>query len=244
MRIAQITDTHIGPQPGPFDGFDVRANLLRVLAEIERANVDLLVISGDLAAEQGEPPAYRWIAEQLETWPTDVLILAGNHDDPAAMVASLALESALEGADLVSVRESPDAVVYGLDTSSAHLSEPQLEWLGRMIDEDERLPIVFMHHPPLDCGCRFMDSHDPLLDREHVFGRLREIGVRHVFSGHYHTYTVVEREGVRVVVCPSTMMQISRESEGFAVEHDRPGYLVIDVEGGAVRSEVQFLNGS
>ena len=240
MRIAQVSDIHISADGGPFDGFDVRENFLRVLSEIATADYDLLVLSGDLAADEGHFAAYPWIREQIECLPIPALVMAGNHDDPRALAESFGLLADSRRGSLVGKRVFDGVAVYGLDTSSDSLPPCQLQWLEEDLAAEVRLPIVFTHHPPVHCGCRFMDRYFPLRGRERVWRRLLRAGIEHVFCGHYHTYKVAAQDGAQVVICPSTAMQLSQTSPGFAVEREDPGYLEITWEAGVLRWQVHY----
>lgn len=80
-----------------------------------------------------------------------------------------------------------------------------------------------------------MDAHSPLKHRDKTWQQIVDLGdIRHVFCGHYHTHKRVERDGIQIVICPSTLLQIDQQSADFEIEHRRPGYLEIAVEGGDV----------
>jgi len=242
MRIAQLSDIHISADCGHPRGIDVRANFSSVLSEVRRGEYDLLVLSGDLALDEGHVDAYPWIAAQIAGLPMPVLVMAGNHDDVTCMVVDFGLEQQFVDGQLRWKRTLDGIAVYGLDTSSGALAEDQIAWLESGVVRDGQRPIVFLHHPPLDCGCRFGDRHTPLLNRDDVWRRLAGIpGVDVIFCGHYHTHKVVERDGVRVVLCPSTELQISQDSERFQVEHERPGYLEIRIEPDRVAWDTHYL---
>jgi Icc protein len=236
MKIAQISDTHISADGRLVDGVDGRDSLTWALREAVRTQCDLVVLSGDLAATKNDWGAYPWIAEQVSALPIPTHVMSGNHDGTPEVVRAFGLANDYTGGSLRSSSVHDDVAVYCLDSSSERLPEEQLEWLR---EEHARrsgtTPLVFLHHPPLPCGCRFMDSHEPLENRDHVWQRLIELqAFKHVFCGHYHTHKVVERDGIRVVLCPSTLLQIPQDSVGFAIEHKRPGYLEISVLDGEV----------
>lgn len=243
MRIAQLSDIHISVDGSHPRGIDVRTNFQRVLAEVCRGTYDLLVLSGDLAATRRHGAAYAWIARELRQLPIPVLVMAGNHDDRARMIVEFGLEHELIEGNLNAKRRFSDATVYGLDTSTSMLSEGQVAWLEQSIASDPQRALVFMHHPPVDCGHGFMDRYQPLLNRGEIWRPLSAIrGVDVLFCGHYHTHEVVEKDGVRVVFCPSTELQISRESEAFQIEHQRPGYLEIIATPEDVTWHVHYLD--
>ena len=237
MKIAQITDTHISADGGPRDGVDMRESFLWALDAVRASGCELLVLSGDLVGTDVDFDAYPWIAQQVAALDIPSLVLSGNHDDTRRLAEAFDARDAFRDGCLFDVREMAGVVIYGLDTSSQRLSNRQLEWLeADLARRRGARALLFLHHPPIVCGCRFMDSHGPLLDREKVWRRIVDLGaIDHVFCGHYHTHKVVERDGIQVVICPSTMLQISQQSVGFEIEHRRPGYLEIDVDDDGVR---------
>lgn len=58
LIIAQVSDMHIGPSDGLYSGIKVRKKFLDVLQVLAKKPLDLLVLSGDLSALEGEPEAY------------------------------------------------------------------------------------------------------------------------------------------------------------------------------------------
>ena len=63
LKIGQISDLHIGEDENLVQGIDVRANFQKALRSKSIEDMDLLVLSGDLANEDGEPGAYRFVFE-------------------------------------------------------------------------------------------------------------------------------------------------------------------------------------
>ena len=92
MKIIQITDLHL-PAPGQsLWGLNPYERLESALADIEalHADAELCVISGDLA-DKGEPEAYGWLADRLASFPLKTVLMIGNHDDRAALRATMVL---------------------------------------------------------------------------------------------------------------------------------------------------------
>ena len=85
MRIAHLSDPHL--MRGPLAA-EPAANLAdaigRALAIEPRP--DCIIISGDLA-DTGHPDEYSTLRTILRRCPIPVHIGAGNHDDPAALIA-------------------------------------------------------------------------------------------------------------------------------------------------------------
>ena len=80
LKIGQISDIHIGESEEFVQGIDVRKNFLTALNSPSMKDLDLLVLSGDLANEDAEPGAYKYIAQVLEDYAKPWCIIPGNHD--------------------------------------------------------------------------------------------------------------------------------------------------------------------
>ena len=55
LKIGQISDIHIGEDASLVQGIDVRKNFLAAYCSESMKDLDLLVLSGDLANENAEP---------------------------------------------------------------------------------------------------------------------------------------------------------------------------------------------
>jgi Icc protein len=242
MKIAQISDIHISADGRLVDGVDTRESFTWALREAVGTACDGIVLSGDLAATTNDWAAYPWIAAQVAALPIPTHVMSGNHDSTDAIVDAFSLAGDYRQGTLRSTSRHGDVALYCLDTSSEQLSIEQLDWMAEHhAAQRETTPLLFLHHPPIECGCRFMDSHSPLENRAQVWQRLVQLGdFKHVFCGHYHTHKVIERDGIRVVLCPSTLLQIPQDTPSFAIEHARPGYLEISVSKGEVSARAIY----
>ena len=81
LKIGQISDIHIGEDESLVQDIDVRKNFLDALNSDSMQELDLLVLSGDLANEDAEPGAYKFIADQIKSVSCPVCIIPGNHDN-------------------------------------------------------------------------------------------------------------------------------------------------------------------
>jgi 3',5'-cyclic AMP phosphodiesterase CpdA len=77
LKIGQVSDIHIGEDENLVQGSDVRANFQKALHSKSMEDIDLLVLSGDLANEDGEPGAYRFVSEQVKDFRVPVLVIPG-----------------------------------------------------------------------------------------------------------------------------------------------------------------------
>lgn len=242
LRIAQISDIHITPDGSLTKGVDVQAQLLSVLDKLTAQHFDALVVSGDLAVNDGEAEAYRWIQEQLNDFPAPVLYMVGNHDRFATMQQHLQLlvPSSLPDVYCFVYRLSQHPLLF-LDTGSHVLSQAQMDWLRATSANIKENILLFIHHPPLYCGCEFMDGKHYLRNREEVWATLQQIpNIHHIFCGHYHTERTISRDGKQVFITPSTMLQIGTQGEKFSVEHIRPGWREIEWDGEQLNTHVHY----
>ena len=229
MLIAQITDPHIGLQPGPASGpLDPTGSLRRALAHVRALQpaVDVLLLTGDLA-DGGRPQDYAEIAALLaDTLPTPaeggprVLAVPGNHDlrAPARQALAAAMPVAPDApGDCVCLHvEHGGLHLIGLDTvvpGAAHgaLAADQLAWLQRHLAACADAPVlIFMHHPPLVSGMAAMDACGLLQGRAEL-GRIVAAhgGVQAIAAGHLHRAIVGQLGGAPVVVAPSSSHQLT-----------------------------------
>jgi len=243
LVIAQVTDIHIGANDTTYiQGIDVRQQFREVLAVLASKQLDLLVISGDLAAVCGEPEAYQWIAEQLKAFPYPHSIMTGNHDVLANMITPLQLDAAdIQDGLLYYKRRYKNKTVFFLDTASYRLAEQQLIWLEQELANVAEEAILFIHHPPTLCGCLFMDVKHSLKNINEVWPTLASFSqIKHVFCGHYHTEKDFVHQGKWLHLTPSTMIQLDPTTPHFKVAHSRAGWRIIEW-GQEVNTYVEYL---
>ena len=229
MLIAQITDPHIGLEPGPLTGrLDPRGGLRRALTHVRTLQpaVDVLLLTGDLA-DSGRPQDYAEIAALLaDTLPTPaeggprVLAVPGNHDLRAharqALAQTMPVAPDAPGDCVCLHVEHGGLHLIGLDTvvpGAPHgaLEADQLAWLQRQLATCAGAPVlIFMHHPPLVSGMAAMDACGLLQGRAEL-ARLVAAhgGVQAIAAGHLHRPIVGQLGGAPVVVAPSSSHQLA-----------------------------------
>src|SRR6266568_8067229 len=85
MRIAHLSDLHLTRGPLASQPAAALADAFARLLTVE-PRPDCVIITGDLA-DTGHPDEYAALREILRRCPVPVHLLAGNHDDPAALIA-------------------------------------------------------------------------------------------------------------------------------------------------------------
>ena len=243
IRIAQLTDMHIGETDEDVYGSPVRMQFLSALNKLKKQNLDALILSGDLAANAGEYNSYVWIKEQLKELTCPIYICLGNHDrlENLKQVFDLNLENYHEDGYYFKTKIREHLCLF-LDTSPYFLSNQQIEWLKQQSIENKEEILLFMHHPPLYCGCTFMDEKYPLKNISDVWSVIKELkNVNYIFCGHYHTERTIIKDGKNVFLTPSTMAQFDNQTSEITILHRNPSWRIIEWDGETLRTSVEYF---
>jgi 3',5'-cyclic-AMP phosphodiesterase len=244
LRIAQITDIHIGPHEGLYNDIDVRAKFKQALDHVQTYDIDFIVLSGDLAIDFGELEAYKWVEKIMSAQKFPYIVMAGNHDsvDRMRSVFQIPDEQVKDGM-LYFKKDLKDFPVYFLDSEPDLVHKNQLEWLENELLQESSEALLFMHHPPTLCGCQFMDRKYPLRNIAEVQSSLKRIkNIKHIFVGHYHTEKTVRFDDKIVYLTPATQMKISQTNPDFEMEPQEAGWRFIEWDGTRLKTEVKYVN--
>ncbi|MEK7991117.1 MAG: metallophosphoesterase [Thiotrichaceae bacterium] len=240
LRIVQLTDIHIDAPDKPYYDIDVKGKFLRALEQISTyTDIDLLVISGDLAAHDGEIESYQWIEKQLKYLNMPYIVMAGNHDDMKNMQSVFEIDkNDVHDGMLFFRKEIKKLPLLFLDTACYFLSQSQLDWLK----QQPQVPsLLFMHHPPIFCHCTYMDAKYPLQNRDEVWAQLIQLPyIEHIFCGHYHTARSIYKDQKTIHIAPSSMMQIATRTQHFAAANYHPGWRIIEWDGKQLNTFVEY----
>jgi 3',5'-cyclic-AMP phosphodiesterase len=240
--LVQLSDPHIGAAwvaGDPLAGLAAAVEAVRTI----RPNPDAILISGDLA-DSAADTEYEAIRKLLAPLGVPVFVLAGNHDDRAALRRQFELSGAGDepihyAADLGPMRLLVlDSKAPG--SAGGQLGSEQLDWLDAELRAQPDAPtVIALHHPPFETGL-------PALD---VIG-LSSVGtaaftlvvsghrnVERIVAGHVHRPIVSQVGGIPALTAPSTCAQalldfsteelvMSRQPVGFAVHVLVDGELV------------------
>jgi Icc protein len=218
LRIVQITDTHIVAEPGGkvfgVDSFVALRSLLAI-AQGEPSRQHLLVATGDLS-EDGTPASYQRLRSLLAPLLLPVYCVPGNHDSYSEMQAHLRNEQ---------IRMERRVVRVGWQIIFLDSQVPDHEH-GLLNSEDfialenalQEMPdhhaLVCLHHGPLRVcptrPCRLENA-------EEFLGVLhRYSNVRGVISGHNHCAVDEQHGGIRIMVTPSSVAQLTHPSQALS----------------------------
>lgn len=249
VRLVQITDTHLsGDADATLRGVATLPALRAVLAHAAPAiaDADAILVTGDVV--QDDPQGYRHFREALRGLGRPVLVLPGNHDDPAALREALRGDPAFRfgghfdagGWRIVLL----DSVVPG--EVGGRLAPGELARLDRCLAEaGERHVLVCLHHHPVGMSSAWLDGiglHEP--------GAFHDVLARHprvrgVVWGHVHQAFDALRGGVRFLATPSTCVQFRPALDDFAIDSRPPGYRMLALQArGGIDTEVAWLDDS
>ena len=251
QRILQISDTHLGREPGPIrPGYpDSDRQLARVLEALARdePRPDLLWLTGDLA-EDPAPDAYTRLLGLLDRHMPDWAVagLAGNHDDWSALNrAFTAAGHALDGHRVLG-----EWILVGINSAvsgqaAGRIVPAELERLDQVLTaHPAHWAVIAVHHPVVSIESVWMDRIG-LTNPDDLFAVLdRHPRVRACLFGHIHQDFRGERRGVELLGCPSTCVQFAPGAERFALDTEHPGYRVLELQpDGQLDTRIQRVPG-
>ncbi len=215
MLIAQITDIHLGFEPGNPAEFN-RQRLDRNLARLASLDPlpDLLLATGDLI-DRGDRESYARLREAFASCPFPVHMALGNHDlrenfaaeFPDPPLADGFLQYVIEGKPLrIVVIDTLEEGRHGGAFCAA-----RARWLMAQLDAEPVQPtLIVLHHPPVEVGIAWMNTHPHEAWVGRLAGCLR--GRRNVIGmvcGHIHRAVTTLWEELCVAICPSTAPQVA-----------------------------------
>jgi len=249
--IAQISDTHIRQAgeliEGKIDTFEhLSACIDRINAQPQRP--DIVIASGDLA-DSGSAAEYRRLRSQLDRLTMPYTVMTGNHDTRAGLREVFGNTPALPVAsgDYLQYKiELPELFVTCLDTldegkEGGWLCDARIDWLRGQLAASSKPGMIFLHHPPFDCGITGMDEiklGNPDTLAEVLAEHSNVIGLA---CGHVHRSVFTRWAGIPACICPSPAHQIhldTRPANPLAWTLEPGGFLLHYVNGGTLTTHV------
>jgi Icc protein len=226
FHLLQITDCHLGSQPGEaLLGLDTDESLCDVLDLLRKQErPDLIVATGDISNDGGIQSYERFISLVRRYFPTTPLAwLPGNHDDPDNMdqVSDLPIEAhhRLRDWNLIFL-DSKIPMEEG-----GELQQSELDRLEMELRRHKHLAtMVFLHHQAVPVGSAWVDQY--VLKNNDAFFEIidRFDNVKVISWGHIHQEFNSRRNGVALMATPSTCVQFMPRQDDFQVDHALPGY--------------------
>jgi 3',5'-cyclic-AMP phosphodiesterase len=212
LRIAQITDSHLGADWLPSDPVDGLRAVLAAIAALPQP-VDAIVHTGDLTND-GLEDEYASFADAVAALEVPLLVAPGNHDERTAMRRVLRLPGD-GGEPIEDVLELGALRVIALDTTlpgepGGALGADRRAWLAQRLDDEPDTPtLIAMHHPPVLTGLAGMDGigvlrADRLALEALLEGHPQAVGI---VAGHVHRTVTTSLAGRPVLAIPGTYAQ-------------------------------------
>lgn len=215
MLIAQVTDIHLGFEPDNPSEFN-RKRLDQVIKQLSVMNPrpDMLLATGDLV-DRGDSESYRRLRNALDGCPFPVWFCLGNHDDRANFMSRYPEIPTADGFVQYEVQTESLRILF-LDTleegrHGGAFCEVRAAWLRLRLAEKREVPtIIVMHHPPVEVGVDWMNTHpdEPWVRRfaETISGHGQ---VQGIICGHLHRPITVGWQGTTISICASTAPQVA-----------------------------------
>ncbi len=249
-----ISDTHLPGERSPLygSGADADANLSLMLTRLVASGLrpDALLLTGDLT-DRGDAAAYErlraLVEPAAEALGCEVVWVAGNHDDRAAMRSQLSVPGS--GDDPVAeVRWFGGMRVIVLDSTvpGAHwgeVSAEQLSWLAaELAVPAPEGSLLLTHHPPLPTVLDLAVTVE-LRDQAALAEVLRGSDVRGILSGHVHHPSFGTFVGIPVAVASSSAygQDLSQPVGATRGQDAAQGYNLVQVYDGTIVHSVVGL---
>jgi 3',5'-cyclic-AMP phosphodiesterase len=215
MLIAQITDIHLGFDPGNPAEFN-RKRLDQVLRTLNEGpnRPDMLLATGDLT-DLGDADSYRRLANAFSACTFPVHMCVGNHDDRDNFSAQFSDVPVVDGFVQYTLNAGGLRLIV-LDTlevgrHGGAFCELRAEWLRKTLAQDPDTPtVIVMHHPPIEVGIAWMNTHP---EEQWVSNFARVIdgapNIKGIICGHVHRSIVAPWRGTAIAICASTAPQVT-----------------------------------
>ena len=216
MLIAQISDMHIRAEGKLLYGrIDTPAYLARAVAHLNALDPrpDIVLATGDLV-DRGLPEEYAHLRKLLAPLEIPIHFIPGNHDardamrqafpDHAYLPLSGFLQYTIEGLPVRLI--ALDTLVEG--KGHGELCDVRLDWLEARLAESDRPTLLFMHHPPFECGIAYFDNARLNKGGQRLSELVQAHGnVERIMCGHVHRPIHVRWAGTMASTAPSTAHQ-------------------------------------
>jgi 3',5'-cyclic AMP phosphodiesterase CpdA len=239
MLIAHLSDFHIAGENKKAYGLVPSAeNLALCIRHINtlRPKPDLVIITGDITCDGKLEEAER-AAAILENLQYPYFIVPGNHDDRDTLWSVFGKYACPGGSkDFINyVIDEHDLRLIGMDSSistapGGELCDKRIAWLEKQLSIEPAKPtIIFMHHPPANCGVLETDE-DGFIGAENLGHVLKQhANVKAILCGHIHTLTHLGWHGAVISTAPSMGLQLVLDltlTQPSQFNREAPGYLL------------------
>ena len=242
-----LTDPHLfADLHGELRGTVTAESLQRVLDHYNAADwrAHRVLVTGDLIQDDSEA-AYGRFRELLLPLKLRIHCVPGNHD-VRDLMKPVCFRPPFS---YCAWEEIGNWLLIGIDScvtgqAGGEVSDEELERLSDVVVRSAaRHVMVFLHHPPIPMGSRWLDTvgmsnGDEVLERLRTLNRVRALAFGHVHQAYDDMY-----EDIRILATPSTCRQFQPGSDEFAVDDKPPAYRRIELKpDGQVSTELVWVD--
>ncbi|WP_339824904.1 phosphodiesterase [uncultured Parasphingorhabdus sp.] len=225
MLMAQITDIHLGFDPDNPAEFNRKRldQAIKTICDMS-PQPDLLLATGDLV-DRGDQESYRRLETALAAVPFPVHMCLGNHDLRAPFRKQFPAVPTVSGFVQYEI-DTPELRLLFLDTleegrHGGAFCEVRAKWLAdRLVENSEKPTILILHHPPIESGIDWMDTHpdEPWVARlaDTVAGH---DNVKGMITGHLHRNISTWWQDISLAICASTAPQVALDLDPIDPEN-------------------------
>lgn len=228
VRVLQVTDPHLfAAADGSLRGTVTAESLKSVVDHIRRQQwpADFVASTGDIVQDDSAG-AYQRFKEIMEPLGLPVHCIPGNHDVRPLMQAALAGEPwhycesfDIGGWHIIGIDSCIDGDAGGC------ISSEELNRLNATLLQTAAAHVaVFLHHPPLPMGSKWLDSVGLRNATEFLDVITAAGNVRTAIFGHVHQEFDKMHGSVRIIGTPSTCAQFKPFEDDFSLDSKPPAY--------------------
>ena len=232
-RIALVSDTHTNPGTN-VDRARYQGYLEQVIAEVNDAKVDVVLMAGDLT-EDGSPEELASFREQIKRFRAPVLFVPGNHDvgnklipgKGGTVTAKRVANYEMKMGPSFFVRQLAGVRVIGINSPIFGSGFPQEQAMWKLLEKELAKPspqptVVFSHYPafvktPGEGGGDYWNIEPE--PRRRLLALLQQGGVRAMLTGHLHRELINRHEGILYATTPpvSFGLPAGKQAEGWTL---------------------------
>ncbi|MGI9260731.1 MAG: 3',5'-cyclic-AMP phosphodiesterase [Woeseiaceae bacterium] len=246
VRVLQVTDPHLfAEEDGSLRGTATAATLRSVVEHIGRQQwpADFVASTGDIIQDDSAA-AYQRFKEIMAPIGLPIHCVPGNHDVRSLMQEALSDEPW----HYCESFEIGNWHIVGVDSciegdAGGHVSAEELARLKDVLESVTAPHVaVFLHHPPLEMGSKWLDSvglrnASEFLDVVTATGK-----VRTAVFGHVHQAFDKMYESVRIIGTPSSCAQFKPFADDFELDDKPPAYRRICLnQDGSIETELIWM---
>ena len=246
VRVLQVTDPHLFAEAdGSLRGTVTAETLKSVVEHIGRQQwpADFVASTGDLVQDDSAE-AYERFKEIMTPLGLPVHCVPGNHDVRSRMQVALTGEPW----HYCETFRIGDWLFIGIDSckegeAGGEISTAELDRLTATLQETDSPHVaVFLHHPPLEMGSKWLDSVGLSNARSFLDVVASAGNVRTAIFGHVHQAFDQDYQSVRVIGTPSSCAQFKPLQDEFTVDDKPPAYRRIGLNAdGSIDTELIWM---